>query len=517
MQLGIDFGTTRTIVAAADRGNYPVVGFVAPNGDICEHFPSIVAEVDGELIYGLAAELAARAGAPSLRSFKRLLSQHNGSTEIEIGTVRLTLLELITGFLTSLRQALRTDANLPGPLDESLPVVVAVPANSHSTQRFVTLEAFRRAGFTVVAMLNEPSAAALEYAHRYRGTLNTKREHVVVYDLGGGTFDSALVLMAGGRHDVLHTSGISRLGGDDFDECLLDLALQEVDTKGELPPRDRAALLLECRIAKEAIHPNTRRVVLDLAALGAHAPVQPVVVAVADYYERVRPLIVRTLEALEPVLQLAATADSSHRSMPTGTRGTVAPNVAGIYVVGGGSGLPLVPRVLRERYARRVHRSVYSAAATAIGLAIAADEQTGPSLTERFTRHFGVFRERDTGVRISFDSIFAPGTPMPQPGQGPLVVTRRYRAAHNLGVFRYVECSGLNDHQEPRGDITPHGQVCFAFVDEYRDRDDVVDLPVARLPGLGPQIEERYEVDEGGIIAVTIADLESGYARRFVL
>ena len=115
-----------------------------------------------------------------------------------------------------------------------------MPANAHSTQRFVTLDAFRNAGFEVRGMINKPSAAGLEYAHRHEETISSRREHVVIYDLGGGTFDAALVLIAGGKHDVVATSGVARLGGDDFDTALLDLALETGGVTRALTPEERA-------------------------------------------------------------------------------------------------------------------------------------------------------------------------------------------------------------------------------------------------------------------------------------
>jgi molecular chaperone DnaK (HSP70) len=106
-----------------------------------------------------------------------------------------------------------------------------------STQRLVTLEAFRQAGFTVINMLNEPSAAGIEYAHRYRQTLGGRREKVAVYDLGGGTFDVSLVGMQGRAHDVLTSVGLSRLGGDDLDALLSGVALAQVGSSVEASRR----------------------------------------------------------------------------------------------------------------------------------------------------------------------------------------------------------------------------------------------------------------------------------------
>ena len=85
MRLGIDLGTTRTIVAIGDRGNFPVVGFSRADGDLIEHYPSISAEVGGVLVHGLDAEIAEREGASSLRSWKRLLMTTTKDERITVG------------------------------------------------------------------------------------------------------------------------------------------------------------------------------------------------------------------------------------------------------------------------------------------------------------------------------------------------------------------------------------------------------------------------------------------------
>ena len=507
VRLGIDLGTTRTVVAVADRGNYPIVSFTSPDGDVLDHYPTVTAEVDGLLVHGLRAVAAARAGAPSLGSWKRLFAELGSRQRVAIGSTELTLGDLATSFLKALRKDLLEASNLPAHAGGPLEAVVSVPANAHSRQRFLTLDAFRRAGFAVRGMLNEPSAAGLEYAHRHDRTISSLREHVAIYDLGGGTFDAALVLIAGGRHDVVATSGVARLGGDDFDSALLELALSVGGITRTLTPTERATALEECRFAKEALNPNSRRLVLDLAALEPKGG--GVTVPIADYYERVRPLVEASMESLDPVLR-ADTDDARGE-------GVTDAELAGIYVVGGASGLPLVPRVLRERFGRRVHRSPYPSAATAIGLAIAAEEDAAVEVHEQFTRHLGVFRERDGGSDVSFDRIFEKGTPMPVGGAEPLTVVRAYRAAHDLGHFRFVECGAVDQKGGPCGDITPHAEVRFPFAPGLRGKADLSGRAARRLATPGPRIEERYEVDEAGVIAVTITDLDAGYTERHVL
>jgi hypothetical protein len=163
-----------------------------------------------------------------------------------------------------------------------------------------------------------------------------------------------------------------------------------------------------------------------------------------------------------------------------------------------------------------VHRSPHPAGAIAIGLAIAADAPKQDVVGERLTRHLGVFREARAGEHKTFDRIFASGTPLPGPGHPPLVETRLYRAAHNLGQLRFVECADLEADAEPKGDITPHATVWFPYAQEARGV-KLEGVEVERLVRPGPRIEERYAIDASGVIEVTIADLDDGFTRAYTL
>ena len=513
MQLGIDFGTTRTVVACVDRGNYPVVDFVDHEGDHTSSIPSIVAARDGELRYGFdAVAVASDPTFTVLSSFKRLLAGPANASQqrVRLGDTVVPLGELLTGFLAYVRDAVvkRSTAGRRRTRDSALEASVAVPANALGAQRLVTLDAFRRAGFEGGSMLNEPSAAGFEFTHRHRSTLSARRDLVVVYDLGGGTFDASAVRMNGNKHEVLASAGLPRLGGDDFDEVLARTALLQVDLElAALPSIATRALLAQCKDAKERLPPTSRKIVLDLdAALGRLAPKPEVVVKVADYYAACSPLVEYTIDAMLPVMT----------RFEEEARAPDLAEIAGIYVVGGGSELPVVTRSLRERFGRRVHRSPYASAAVAIGLAIASDGAADFALVDRFARTFGVFREGDGGREIIFDPIFAPDTSLPARASGPITRTRAYRAVHNVGHYRFFECAAVDAAGKPHGDMTLFGDVVFPFDTRLIDA-KLADSPVERQASEGPRIEERYVLDQHGIVEVVIQNLDSGYERSYRL
>ena len=124
-----------------------------------------------------------------------------------------------------------------------------------------------------------------------------------------------------------------------------------------------------------------------------------------------------------------------------------------------------------------------------------------------------------TGVQtcalpIFFDPIFEKGTPVPAPGSAPVTVSRRYRAAHDVGHFRFLECSRLSDGR-PDGDVTPWDEVFFPFVTALRDR-DLAAWPISRRDD-GAEIVEFYALGSEGAVTVTVTDATDGFARSFTL
>ena len=512
MRLGIDFGTTRVVVAKADRGQYPVVTFhpnagqptrpdsktPAVNRPGLEWYPSLCAIRGTELRTGPAAvELLRDPDWQICRSIKRLLATCGPQDRVHGWSVT----ELLTRFLCDLKTALLTQSDLDLAPGEPLEVAISVPANANANQRMMTVDAFRKAGFDVCRMLDEPSAAGLEYAWRRPADARVRKRHVAVYDLGGGTFDASIISMGDTRHEVITTDGIAALGGDDFDAVLLDLCLQQAGLPASTPGPDRDRWLEICRIEKERFTTSTRT--LKPALFGNRRDVG---IKVAEYESALRPLITQTLDCLQQALDRAHAINGLDIE-----KSTV------VYQVGGASQLPTVGRMLKGKFARRVWKSPDAHASVAVGLAIACETDTVERLQNRFTRYFGVWRESDSGRTAWFDPVFPKDTILPfsQPDQ-TLRVIRRYRAAHNVGHYRFVECSRLRDDGTPGGDITPWCEVRFPMVGELQDQPlDRVD--VIRFPEPREEVEEQYRCDAHGVIEVDLVNLTRGYRQTYRL
>ncbi len=183
-------------MAQVDRGNFPLVSFEAPDGQMHDWFPPVVA-INGEArLYGwdaIAVEEDER--WTIVRSLKRYLRSANPHTEVAAGSQRVPLRQLMAEMMASLRKQLIEHSNLflERKIDrgsapdarECMEIMLGVPANANSNQRFLTEEAAQEAGFTVLGLLNEPSAAAIEFAHRNSADRKSRAgSGLVVYDLG---------------------------------------------------------------------------------------------------------------------------------------------------------------------------------------------------------------------------------------------------------------------------------------------------------------------------------------------
>ena len=236
--IGIDLGTTNSCMAAVEGGK-PVI---IPNAEGERTTPSVVAfSKAGERLVGrIACRQAAMNPDRTISSVKR----HMGTDwRVDIDGKRFTPQELSAMIL----RKLRTDAEafLGQPVTDA---VITVPAYFNDMQRQATKDAGRIAGLNVLRIINEPTSAALAY-----GLDNGTPQKVMVYDLGGGTFDVSIIEIGDGVIEVLATAGDNHLGGDDFDERVAEHLLDEFQRDNGIDLRREPAALQRVReAAREA-------------------------------------------------------------------------------------------------------------------------------------------------------------------------------------------------------------------------------------------------------------------------
>jgi molecular chaperone DnaK len=204
--IGIDLGTTNSVVAVMEGGK-PVV-LENPEGQ--RTTPSVVAFKNGEIIVGGAAKRQAVTNPNTILSIKRDMGTNK---KIDIDGKEYTPEQISAEILRYMKTY--AEEKLGTKITKA---VITVPAYFDDAQRKATKDAGKIAGLDVERIINEPTAAALGY-----GLENAKKEEkVLVYDLGGGTFDVSILDLADGTFEVLSTSGDNKLGGDDFDQRIID-------------------------------------------------------------------------------------------------------------------------------------------------------------------------------------------------------------------------------------------------------------------------------------------------------
>jgi hypothetical protein len=174
--------------------------------------------------------------------------------------------------------------------------------------------------------------------------------------------------------------------------------------------------------------------------------------------------------------------------------------------------------VLRDEFGRKVKRSEYTRSATAIGLAIQADAVSGYKLREMFHRNFAVWREREAGARLVLDPIFPRGTRLPSAGERGITVRRVYQPMHNVGDFRYLEASHIDENLQPKGDIAVWDEIRFPFDPALAAALSLEKVHVEKSPRAETQeIEELYTCDAAGVVTVKIRNRTSHYEREYSL
>jgi molecular chaperone DnaK len=345
--VGIDLGTTNSEVALV-RDRQPQV--FAEDGDPI--LPSFVGlSEEGRLLVGKAARNQwVLAPERTIKSIKRKMGQ---DVKVQLGDHEYRPQEISAMILKSLRD--RASTQVGAPISKA---VITVPAYFNDAQRQATREAGELAGLEVTRILNEPTAASLTYDPSHR-----QLQRLLVYDLGGGTFDVSIVQAQEGVVEVLASHGDTQLGGDDFDDLLLKhvcdhfQAEHGIDLRASLVARARALQAVEAAKRHLSYHPFARIEEEFIAEKDGQPLHLNVEISREEYESLIRPLLGRTMDCVQRAL------DDSHL---TGAA------IDKVVLVGGSTRTPLVAHLLEERLGRPAHQEVNPDLCVAMGAAIQA-------------------------------------------------------------------------------------------------------------------------------------------------
>jgi molecular chaperone DnaK len=393
--VGIDLGTTNSEVAVV-RDRQPHV-FAEDDDPILPSFVGL--SEDGRLLVGKAAKNQwVLAPERTVKSIKRKMGQ---DVKVRLGEQEYRPQEISAMILRSLRD--RAARQLSEAVNRA---VITVPAYFNDSQRQATREAGELAGLEVVRILNEPTAASLTY-----DPSQTELRRMLVYDLGGGTFDCSIVQAQESVVEVLASHGDTQLGGDDFDDLLLkhicDRFQQEhgTDLRASLVSKARVLRAAEAAKRHLSFHPFARIEEEFIAEKEGRALHLNVEVSREEYEDMIRPLLDRTMDAVQRAL------DDSH----------LAPgDIHKVVLVGGSTRTPIVGRLLEERLGQPAHQEVNPDLCVAMGAAvqaaIIAGADVGAVLVD-ITPHTLGIRCLDTMHGFEFPFRFAPiiqrNTPLP--------------------------------------------------------------------------------------------------------
>ncbi len=356
--IGIDLGTTNSVIAVLEDG---APRAIAIDGHLT--MPSVVLYRGDDVVVGREARnLEYQHAECTISSVKRKMgSEHRYSiagSEIRPEAVSAEILKaLCTG----------AQRDLGLPVRE---VVITVPAYFDDAQRRATLTAAERAGLHVLRLVNEPTSASLVYAQIAAQPADTgspaadDSEYVLIYDLGGGTFDVSVLEVFDGIREVKATAGNSALGGDDFDERLVRRLIDSIDTKQDVDPRSNPRALARLRrVAEEtkaalstAMEVEVREEFLLSGSDGEPIHLHTTVTR-TEFEEAIEPLIRTTVALTRQVI------DDARLELH---------QVARICLVGGSTRIPLVRRLLTEAFEVSIHEEIDPDLGVALGAALQA-------------------------------------------------------------------------------------------------------------------------------------------------
>ena len=343
--IGIDLGTTNSCVSVMDGGECKVI--TNPEGN--RTTPSVVAYKNGERIVGDAAKRQVVTNKNTVSSVKRLMGTNE---KVELEGKQYTPQEISAMILQYLKGY--AEDYLGEKVEKA---VITVPAYFNDAQRQATKDAGKIAGLEVERIINEPTAAALAY-----GIDKTEKEQkVLVYDLGGGTFDVSILELADGTFEVLSTNGDTKLGGDDFDNVVVDWMVDTFKKENGVDLRKDTMAMQRLKEAGEKAKKDLSGMVqtqisLPFISAGADGPLHfEATLTRAKFDEMTKHLVDRTMEPVRNALRDAGlTKNDIHQ----------------VLLVGGSTRIPAVQDAVKNALGKEPNRSVNPDEVVAMGAAI---------------------------------------------------------------------------------------------------------------------------------------------------
>lgn len=491
--IGIDLGTTNSCVSVFERGESKVI----PNKEGKNTTPSVVAFTDkGEILVGdVAKRQAVTNPEKTIYSIKRIMGlmsneknaeeakarlpyhvvDRNGACAVEIAGKVYTPQEISAKILIKLKE----DAE--AYLGESVTdAVITVPAYFNDSQRKATKEAGTIAGLNVLRIINEPTAAALAY-----GLDKKEAEKILVYDLGGGTFDVTVLETGDNIVEVLATGGNAFLGGDDFDNKIIDWLVSEfknetgIDLKGDIMALQRLKEAAE-NAKKELSSAQETEINLPFITADATGPKHLVKKLTRAKFEgMIDSLVGETITKINEVIKDAGLSKS---------------DIKEVVMVGGSTRVPLVQEEVKKAFGKELNKSVNPDEVVAIGAAIQGAVIKGDVKD--------VLLLDVTPLSLGIETLGGVMTKIIE--KGTTIPTKKSQ------VFSTAE-----DNQSAVTIMVLQGEREFARDNKSLGNFNLEGIPAA--PRGVPQIEVEFDIDANGILTVSAKDKATGKAQNITI